>query len=399
MDLRTHYPFSLLRFGIIRSYPSLDKDLKTDVAIIGAGITAALVARELRNKGMSCVVTDKRHVAMGSTSASTSLIQYEIDQPLHKLVDLVGYRQAVRSYEVSREAVAELGLISKEQDMGEEFKKKCSFQFASYKKHVSELGKEYIIRQKHGFAVEFLDAQTIREQFHFSAPAGLYTSEAAQLDAYLLTHKIFASLGEQCQVYDHTEVSSIQHLKDGVKLTTASGFAIQARYLVIACGYESGNYLDRRFDDLRCTYALVSEPMPQQDFWRDNCLIWETADPYMYGRITGDNRVMIGGKDTPYLPLNKQILLLPRKLRALLERFRQLFPHLPIKADFSWAGAFATTRDGLPYIDQLPGKPGTWLALGYGGNGITFSLVAAKIISSALQGKKSPDASLFSFNR
>ena len=134
MDLRTHYPFSLLRFGILRSYPSLNKDLKTDVAIIGAGITGALVARELAKKGMSCVVTDKRHVAMGSTSASTSLIQYEIDQPLHKLVDLVGYRQAVRSYEVSREAVAELGLICREQEMGEEYKKKCSFQFASYKK-------------------------------------------------------------------------------------------------------------------------------------------------------------------------------------------------------------------------------------------------------------------------
>ena len=139
--------------------------------------------------------------------------------------------------------------------------------------------------------------------------------------------------------------------------------------------------------------------MRKQEFWKDNCLIWETADPYLYARITGDNRVMIGGKDTPYLPLNKQILLLPRKRRDLIEHFHRLFPHLPIKADFSWAGAFATTRDGLPYIDQLPGHPGTWLALGYGGNGITFSLVAARIISSALGGKKSPDASLFSFNR
>src|SRR6476619_1248404 len=98
MDLRTHYPYSLLRYGLINSYPSLDKNISTEVAVLGAGITGALVAWHLCREGIECVVLDKRHVAMGSTAASTSLIQYEIDKPLYQLIDLVGYDHAVQSY-------------------------------------------------------------------------------------------------------------------------------------------------------------------------------------------------------------------------------------------------------------------------------------------------------------
>src|SRR5437764_11205632 len=103
MDLRTYYPYSLLRYGIIASYPSLNKDIKTDVAIIGAGISGALAAWHLYKSGVPCILIDKGHVAQGSTAASTSLIQYEIDIPLYKLIKLRGVSHATRSYALCRQ--------------------------------------------------------------------------------------------------------------------------------------------------------------------------------------------------------------------------------------------------------------------------------------------------------
>jgi glycine/D-amino acid oxidase-like deaminating enzyme len=47
----------------------------------------------------------------------------------------------------------------------------------------------------------------------------------------------------------------------------------------------------------------------------------------------------------------------------------------------------------------LPGKPHTYFALGFGGNGITFSMMAAGMIERAISGKKDPDAAIFSFSR
>jgi glycine/D-amino acid oxidase-like deaminating enzyme len=83
----------------------------------------------------------------------------------------------------------------------------------------------------------------------------------------------------------------------------------------------------------------------------------------------------------------------------LVRRFRQLFPKIPIEVAYSWAGTFAQTADGLPFIGPQVGGQNVWMALGYGGNGITFSLLAAEIIRDGILGRGNPDAELFGFNR
>jgi hypothetical protein len=65
----------------------------------------------------------------------------------------------------------------------------------------------------------------------------------------------------------------------------------------------------------------------------------------------------------------------------------------------AWAGTFGVSSDGLPFIGRHPGVPHTWFALGFGGNGTTFSVIAAEIIRNALLGRDDPDAALFSFER
>jgi glycine/D-amino acid oxidase-like deaminating enzyme len=400
MDLRTHYPFSLLRHGLMQSYSSLKRNISTDVAIIGAGITGALTGLQLTEQGIPCVLVDKRHAGMGSTAASTSLIQYEIDTPLHRLIEMVGLSNAVRSYELSRQAVFDLEKICRKVNDKKNYDKKCSLQIASYKKDAAGLEREFMTRQEYGFATELLSQREIKRDFGFHAYAGLMSKDAAQLDAYRLTHHILKKIaGDGASVYDHTEITDISHEKRSIRLITREGHTITARHLVIACGYESGRYLKKQLEDLRCTYAIVSECMPSKDYWKDNCLIWEASDPYLYLRTTSDHRIMIGGKDTAYMKLQEQLKILPQKAKALVKSFQKLFPAIPIKIDFEWAGAFATTKDGLPYIGCLPELKHTYFALGYGGNGITFSLLAAQMIASLIAGKKHPDMDIFSFNR
>jgi glycine/D-amino acid oxidase-like deaminating enzyme len=70
-----------------------------------------------------------------------------------------------------------------------------------------------------------------------------------------------------------------------------------------------------------------------------------------------------------------------------------------IDVECAWAGVFGETKDGLPYIGPHPQFPLGLFALGYGGNGITFSLIAAEIIRDVLLGRPTPDASIFGFDR
>jgi glycine/D-amino acid oxidase-like deaminating enzyme len=400
MDLRSPYPYWLLQHGVIRSYPSLQKDVNTDIAIIGAGISGALVAQEMINAGFNTIVLDRRHTGMGSTAASTALLQYEIDVPLHELIDKVGKKNAVRSYLLCRDAIYKMKSVCKEIKDAQVFDSRPSFQFASYKKDIRLLEKEYRLRKEVGIDLQWFGEKEIEQRFGFKKPAGLISKDGAEADAYRITHGLLKNgIKKGLQVYDNTEVISIRHNKKGVELITADKRKIRAKKLVIAAGYESQKYIPFKVQELHSTYAIASEPFGHKNFWYKNALIWETATPYLYVRTTSDNRIIVGGKDVPFTNPATRDELISAKAKALVKAFNSLFSAIPIKTDFKWTGNFASTKDGLPYIGTIKQRPHTWFALGYGGNGITFSVIAAEILRDVFTGRKNQDASIFSFDR
>jgi glycine/D-amino acid oxidase-like deaminating enzyme len=121
--------------------------------------------------------------------------------------------------------------------------------------------------------------------------------------------------------------------------------------------------------------------------------------PYFYLRTTPDNRVMMGGEDVPFQNETARDRLLNKKAKLLLRKFKELFPHIEVQADFCWCGTFGETPDGLPYIGTYPGIDNVYFALGYGGNGTTFSIIGAQLICHQLLGLSDVRSRLFSFER
>ncbi|MGZ3929932.1 MAG: NAD(P)/FAD-dependent oxidoreductase [Bacteroidia bacterium] len=401
MDLRSPTPFWLMSEGSLRDYPSLDKTVSCEVAVIGGGITGALISYHLSQAGIGHLVVDKAHIGMGSTCASTGLLQYEIDTPLRELVKKVPEKNAVRSYKLCSYAIDALKAVS-ETIHYKDFGSKSSLQYASFKTHVKDLKAEFKLRQGHRIAdMEWLDETDVKARYGFSKPAAILSHKGAMLDPYKFTHQLLKhSVKAGNQVYANTEIKDVVQLKKGMRLVTASGQRINCRYLVVACGYESQRYIEKRVEQSNSTFAIISEPLKTKGaIWHHNSLIWETARPYLYLRTTSDNRIIVGGKDVALRDGKKRDRLIPSKSAALEHDFRKLFPDIPFKTDFAWSGFFGETKDGLPYIGKIKGMPHTFFALGFGGNGITFSLLAAEMIRDALKGTENKDTKIFSFER
>ena len=129
-------------------------------------------------------------------------------------------------------------------------------------------------------------------------------------------------------------------------------------------------------------------------------MLWETARPYVYVRTTADRRLMVGGEDDSLdIPL-KRDLAVPRKTQKLVKRMKELVPQLDLQPSYAWAGTFAETPDGLPYFGPHP-RTGSRLlyAMGYGGNGITYSVTGASILRSLIENAAHPLSTLYSFSR
>lgn len=399
MDLRSGIPLWLVRDGLPYAYPKLSKNVKTDVLIVGGGISGALMAHYLMKNNISCIVTDARTIGLGSTCASTSLLQYQIDVPLCDLAEQIGEQGAARAYRLCAYAVDELERLSKELNF-KFFERKKTLFYASKPKHEQLIKKEYELHRKHRFKVEYWNEKLIGNRLGFSSPAALYSDHSAQTDAYLLTHALLQHNVEKgLEVFDRTKITQFRHSKKSVRAISEEGFHVDAKKVIYATGYEAVNYVPKKIVNLSATYAIASEQLNETTQWFENCLIWETRQPYLYCRTTADKRIIVGGRDEDYYNPTRRDRQVKTKSRLLTRDFGKLFPHVALNTEFSWAGTFGTTKDGLPYIGECPGVANGLFALGFGGNGITFSLIAAEMISDHLMGRKNRDSNLFSFNR
>lgn len=398
MKLLSCCPYWPLKDGLPASFPPLGRQVSCEVAITGA-----LMAWHLAEAGISTVVLDRREAAHGSTAGSTALLQYEIDLPLHRLARRLGTARAERAYHGCLGAVHGLGRLVKQLNLDVGFASKGSVLLARHRAHVPALRREFLARQAAGFPVEWWPRGELARRGSLPQPAALFSraGSAAQVDAYAFAYGLLAAARRRgAAVHDRTAVAHHRLTARGVELVTDRGHRVRARWLVVASGYEADRFLPEKVTTLHSTYALASEPVADYPGWPAGLpVIWETGDPYLYLRTTEDRRIILGGYDEPFRDPAARDRLLPRKVAALRRRFAQLFPRIPLEVATAWAGTFGKTPDGLPFIGGHPGVPRTWFALGYGGNGITYSLLAAELFRDRLAGNPARDTDLYGFGR
>ena len=100
-----------------------------------------------------------------------------------------------------------------------------------------------------------------------------------------------------------------------------------------------------------------------------------------------------------FVPSIERKRLIKAKTRALENRFARMFPNVRWERAYAWAGTFGESKDGLAYIGETPEYPNAYFALAYGGNGITFGAIAARIIRDLYLGRPNADAAVFRFGR
>lgn len=400
MNLKSGMPWWLIKNGLMEEYHTLQKNINTEIVIIGSGITGALTAHFLCEAGVKCIVVDKRITSTGSTSASTAQLQYEIDTFLYELCDLVGAENAVKSYSLCLESISILKKIISKLRLDCGFEMKPSLYLASTQKDTGKLKREYDIRKQYKLPVEYLDKKTLKARFGIERDSALYNKSSAQVDAYTLSRQLlqYHIRHSGLEVYSYTEIRKIDHNKKSITLTTDRAYKINSKKMVCAPGFESEFFLKEKVMNLNSTYVFVSKPVLSK-LWPEACLVWETARPYLYIRTTPDNRVIVGGGDEEFSDPITRDKLMEKKSKSILRKFKKLFPDIDLEIDFIWCGVFGETKDGLPYIGEHPEHPNTYFALGYGGNGITFSVIAAEIIKNLYTGKPSGNEKLFAFDR
>jgi glycine/D-amino acid oxidase-like deaminating enzyme len=245
-----------------------------------------------------------------------------------------------------------------------------------------------------------LTTREVRRLVDFDAPLALLSDVAGEVDPWRLTHALLERCaGRDFALYGRTQALGIVPSRSGLEVHTERG-RIRAKHAIVAAGYEAERFLPERVADLHSSFALVTEPVGTLDGWNERCLVWESARPYLYLRTTADDRVLVGGEDIPFRDPARRDARVPDKSAALLDKARRLFPRIEMEPAYGWAGTFGETKHGLAYIGAHPkGDARVHYALGYGGNGITYSAIAAEMLAAAVLGEAHRYRDTFSFDR
>lgn len=376
---------------------SLTTDLRTEVLVIGAGVSGALVAQALSAQGRDVAVIDKNTPGDGSTAASTCLLLFEIDNPLTTLAGKIGKDKAARAWQRSFRAMQNLTDKVRALDIACDYAGRDALLLPGKILGPAGLRRECEARAALGLASRILERDELLREFGIDRPCAILSGNSAEAHPVKLALGLLRRAQAQgAKILSPVEAASIETGEKHAVVTTSDGHRITADFVVFCCGYQLPEFLSVKRHQIVSTWAAATKPQPQ-NLWPSKATIWEAADPYLYIRTTPEGRVLIGGEDEDHNDNTRRIKRMPAKLERFRSKLRLLMPQLDFEVEYAWSGAFGSSSTGLPMIGNVPGMPRVCAVLGFGGNGTTYAQIASEMIGNALGGKAEPDIDLFAF--
>jgi glycine/D-amino acid oxidase-like deaminating enzyme len=373
--------------------PVLRRDLRCDVAIVGAGFTGLWTALALTDTDptLRVVVLEQEHVGFGASGRNGGFCSASLTHGLANGIRHFPDELAI----LEAEGVANLaGLVAFTRDHAIrcDLEQTGTLTVADQPYQVEEFRAWVDEAAEWGEELAFLDQPAVQAEVH--SPiwlAGLLGSP--DRDVLLDPAKLVRGLARVCEergvaIHEWTRVSGVDRRASGVRLRTVDGARVDAGQVVVATSAYSGwlGRLTTHFVPVY-DYALVSEPMtPAQREavgWRRRQGMSDANNQFHYFRQTADNRILWGGYDAIYHRNNgvgPRFDQRPTTFARLEEHFRRAFPQLgDLAFPYRWGGAIDTTSRFTVTFGQSLGGRLTY-ALGYTGLGVGASRWAGGIV-------------------
>lgn len=361
-------------------YPSLKEDSEAEVVIIGGGLAGVLCAYQLSRAGLKVVLLEKKELGSGATFATTAFITEVIDTPYSQISDIFSPGIARAVHDSKRRAIEEFENIIEEEDIDCEFVRCPNYLYAASGKQFEELKEEFKIYQRYQWPVTFHETSL---ELGFPHHGVLETPNQAKFHPA----KFLFALAEKAskrgaQIFENSEVISLEGEAGDFLVTTRRG-SITAQNVIIATYKPFTNKETHLKKAMYKSYVFEVE-VPKGAF--PEALYEDSSNPYYYFRIDpgkDHDRMIVGGED------HKDIFgktLEKKSFEALDDFVQRLMAARRYWIVERWSGPILEPSDGLPLIGAI--APGQYVATGFSGNGMTYSMISSLLILDLIQGQK-----------
>lgn len=351
-------------------FPKLEKNTKTDVLIIGGGITGILCAYFLQRAGIDYILTEAETVCGGTTKNTTAKITAQHGFIYDKLIREFGTQKAEKYLKANIKALEIYRELCKNID--------CDFQIKN--------NAVYSLNDKNKVQKELsaLKALNFSAKYETNLPLPFKTAGAVIFEnqAEFNPLKFLAAICKNLNIFEHTMV-----LKVSGNTAVTERCTIAAKKIIVASHFpftnRHGSYFLKMYQH-RSYVIAYSNAQSVDGMYVDESDSGMSFRNYRKLLLIGGGGHRTGKPGGSYNEI---------------ESFAKL--HYPeAKEEYRWATQDCMTLDGAPYIGNYSAlTPDLYTATGYNKWGMTSSMVAAMVLTDLIQGKSNPYSDVFSPSR
>jgi glycine/D-amino acid oxidase-like deaminating enzyme/nitrite reductase/ring-hydroxylating ferredoxin subunit len=370
------------------NYPTLNEDLKVDVAIIGGGFVGISTAYLLSQLGVKTAVFEANRILQGTTGHTTAKVTSQHGLIYSKISSQMNVELAKQYADANEAASKMIERIASENGIACDYTRESAYVYTLQDENVERIAEEVKTANSLGIKANYIE----------KIPLDFPIKAAVRFDDQAKFHprKFLLPLAEivtrnNCRIYEQSKIVKLEESNE-ITLITDQGKRIKAERVVIASHYpclnKPGFYFARIYTDRSYVIAIkAKEKYPGGMYITaedpSRSLRSQRSDTGELIFVGGEHHKTGQGKDTKLY------------YEALIEFAKEKFTVEDIP--YRWSAQDCMTLDNIPYVGQFTKKsPKIYVATGFGKWGMTNSMASAMLLSDLIIKGNSPFQEVYS---
>lgn len=375
------------------SFPKLERDLETDVLIVGGGITGITSAYLLSKAGKKVTLIDGSEILNGTTGHTTAKITSQHGAIYDQLISKHGEEKSRLYYEANQEGMELIKTLIQEHSIDCGLTPQDAYLYADTDEGINKVKKELEAYERLGIPSEYVDNIPLG----IPCKAALIMKGQAQFHPLKYLKELIPSIQNAGgEIYERTTAMKIDEDNSGLKVQLENGHQIKSKQIIVASHYPFNDEMGLYFARMHVSRSYVLGIKVKQEY--PGGMYYSADSPSRSLRYTvdesGGQLILVSGNSHK-----------TGQGESMIHHYEDLqdysLKHFEVEdIPYRWSAQDIVTPDYLPYVGPVTtGHPNVQIATGFRKWGMTNGTISAKIMTDRFLQKENRYAQLYDPNR